>query len=150
MSKFIQFLFFAFFVANKFEKSFANSVTCEKIADINWSHIGTQKACHIGQNSVIESPGYTVQWDKDDTITAFNLAGNKNIFYLPDKVSENFTKLLTYGAHDCGVKVIRKSNFAGMSMVKALFLYNNRIEKVPSDAFEDMKALIWVYLCKKI
>lgn len=84
----------------------------------------------------------------DNTVKALELETNKNIFFLPVKVAENFPNLVGYSAWECSLKEISKENFAGLNKLKILELSRNAIEAIADDTFADLTDLSYLYLCE--
>lgn len=128
--------------------TFAKEVKCEKIVDTNWIFsVGKQKTCQMWQITIIDSPDVTISSDRDEYMGALHFNNNKNISFLPVKVSENFPYLLAYAGH-CSVKEIYLENFEGLRKLKVLNLIGNQIEKISNDTFDDLTALERLYLGK--
>ena len=66
---------------------------------------------------------------------------NRKIKHLPKLVDKSFPNLLAYGTNRLSLTTIKKSNFKGLFKLKGLWLNDNKIEIVLSDAFEDLISL---------
>jgi hypothetical protein len=85
----------------------------------------------------------------DKKIEGLRFDENKKIHYLPENVSDVFLSINAYSAGDCSVREISKRNFLGMFNMKVLYLYDNLIEVIPNDTFEDLTELLLLWLRKK-
>lgn len=120
---------------------------CERIGDETWgSPIGTQRTCHMRKNTVIDSTGVSISSDNDATVGALDFFNNKKIKFLPENPAEKFAKLVFYNAPFCCIESIAKINFKSLKKLRWLYLHSNKIEKVPTNAFEDLAALEVLYL----
>lgn len=119
----------------------SSEVSCESIIDFSWGYAGKHKTCDMDGTTKIDTFGFVMASSKDESIAAIQLARNKKIFFLPEKVNEKFPNLVLYSANECSIKEISKVNFKGMKLLKSLYLYHNFIEKIPSDTFEDLNSL---------
>lgn len=126
----------------------AMEIACEKIGEGNWGDpVGEAKICLMHQSTIIDKSDFKIL-TRDESINALDFNNNKKIEFLPIKVFENFPHLLGYSARGCSIKEVSKKNFENLNKLKVLWLGDNQIEKIPSDAFEDLSALEKVYLCK--
>lgn len=98
---------------------------------------------------LLDSNENFIESDENSPIAGINFWGNKKIFYLPTNVGTVLSNLIGYSAAKCSVKEISKANFKNMKNLKALWLHDNRIEKIESDTFDDLKSLETLDLCKK-
>jgi hypothetical protein len=117
-------------------------VYCERIAGY---HIevpeGTQKTCFMSNTTSIDSHGFVLGSDKDETIKWISFSVNKKIEYLPVQISVKFPNLTCYMAYRCSIKAISRDNFRELSQLTLLYLYSNQIEEIKSDTFSDLKKL---------
>lgn len=90
----------------------------------------------------INSLGVKISMQKDNEMVTLNLRFNKKISYLPIEIHEIFPSLIIIEANDCQIKSVTKANLRSLDKIKILWLNNNRIEKISSDAFEDLTSLI--------
>jgi hypothetical protein len=129
-------------------------ISCEFISNFDAGFIdGILKSCDISPTAKIESTEATIS-STDTSISRLNLSNNKQVIFLPEKVDEKFPNLLHYQAKNCAVSVIAKKNFKGLEKLKKLNLWGNQIERIPNNAFEDLKDLevlslgeFWCYAC---
>jgi acid phosphatase class B len=119
----------------------ANEVSCESINDFSWGYAGKHKTCDMDGTTKIDSLGFAIVSTKDETVAAIQFARNKKVFFLPEKANEKFPNLVLYSANECSIKAISKINFKGLKNLKSLYLYQNQIEKILSDTFEDLTSL---------
>lgn len=66
---------------------------------------------------------------------------DSNIRQLPNKISQFFPNLNTFGVVNSNLLFVKRGNFVSMETVKQLDLCRNKISTLPSDAFKDLKAL---------
>lgn len=78
----------------------------------------------------------------------FDMSNNKNHVYLPVNISEALPNLEGYIAAHCSIKEISMENFRGLNKLKTLYLFDNLIEKIPTDAFNDLIELDFLSLRK--
>lgn len=100
------------------------------------------------ESTSIDSYGFTITSNRDETITGLDLESNKNIFFLPIRVDRSFSKLVAYNANGCSLKSLSKENFKNLRFLKQLWLGENEIEKIYSDTFVDLSSLEDLALCK--
>jgi Leucine-rich repeat (LRR) protein len=89
----------------------------------------------------INSTGVTIHSDQDDDMKRLSLSNNKNIFYLPENIDEDFPNLMRYNAKRCSITAITKKNFKGLSKLTKLNLWGNQIERITSETFKDLTDL---------
>jgi Leucine-rich repeat (LRR) protein len=85
---------------------------------------------------------------RDNFIKAFDCSDNKNIQFLPENVGDRFPNLLYHNASNCNITNVSKKNFQGLFKLKVLDLSHNRIEKIPSNTFDDLDELEQLLLRK--
>lgn len=118
-------------------------VSCENIQD---DGLWKLKTCDMKGSTKINSAGYKISAYQNQNIEGIDFSHNKKIFHLPDKVYESFPKLIVYNAYDCSIKSIFRRHFEHLFHLKGLYLNRNSIEKIPLDAFDDLKSLELLYL----
>lgn len=123
----------------------SSQISCEEIKNIKWKKLEPQKTC-LMNTTTIDKKDLEMSSMVDETVTGMGLQGNKNIFYLPVLVSENFPNLVAFSAGGCSVASIFKDNFKNLKKLKLLHLEKNQIETLPSNAFEDLKQLETLHL----
>lgn len=137
------------------EKSSADLLNCEKIGDFFHqfspysSRHAIYKTCFMNESTTINLND-TKFSSTIESIMRLDFFTNRNIFYLPVNVGENFPHLAFYNAQNCSVKVISKSNFDGLFELKKLYLDNNEIESIFSDTFLDLVQLEWLTLSRAV
>lgn len=97
----------------------------------------------------IDLQDFTISSEHDDLVLGMDLCENTNILYLPIQVGVTFPNLSGYKASRCSIKAISYQNFEGLSKLQYITLYGNQIEKIPYDAFEDLKNLQQLSLGRK-
>lgn len=127
----------------------STSVTCW-FENATFYEIGDQVTCLMNYTSrvLIVANDTTLNSSRDDSITGLSFANNRNILFLPIKVSEVFPYLAVLYAFGCSIETISKKNFEKMGMLKYLDLAENYIEKIPSNSFMDLKSLEILNLSK--
>jgi hypothetical protein len=136
------------FFTNTFHSLHVNAqlqkeISCENVQD---NGLWNLKTCDMKGTTKISSNGFQISTIHDELMGGLDFSHNKKIFHLPDKVFENFPKLIVYNAYDCSLKSIFRRHFEGLFHLKGLYLNRNLIEKIPLDAFEDLKSLEILYL----
>lgn len=106
-----------------------------------------EKSCFMQTHTRIDSDDTTIV--PDSTVSAVAFGGNKKISFLPVELASSFPMLKRFGAVDCSVRSVAKVHFKGLKMLENLFLDGNQIQKIPSDAFEDLVALKNLHMSKK-
>jgi Leucine rich repeat len=129
----------------------AGQVQCETIGCGDWGPdaAGSPNTCWMHETTVIDQKNMTIA-NRDGAVRGLSLWINKKIHYLPIGVKEAFPHLEFISAGQCSVKEVSKENFAGLTSLKALWLEENRIEKIDTNTFEDLVSLKHLWLCKKI
>lgn len=92
------------------------------------------------RRDVIISPRENIEFE------ALIMASAKNISFLPVKVSENFSNLLIYDAHDCSIKEVRYVNFKNLTKLEVVKLNKNKISYLDKDSFKDLENLRELFL----
>jgi Leucine-rich repeat (LRR) protein len=123
---------------------------CEKVEDRDWwtpNSFKTIKTCLMTDTTSIDSDGFKIS-PEDETIEGLRMYSNRKIEFLPEKLKDVFANLLGYSAYECSIKQISYKNFRGLVKLQELYLYSNKIETIPSDAFKDLTALEFLGLSK--
>lgn len=102
--------------------------------------------CFMSDKTSIFSANITVSFMANEGVDGMWFEKNKAIRYLPINIYEVFPNIREYWARECAIKAIFKKNFRKLTQLKELFLSNNFIDTVPSNAFEDLIKLRWVRL----
>jgi Leucine rich repeat len=124
----------------------AKTIQCEEMTNIGYIYFGKQKTCRMMNSTSIDQTGVTISNAKDDTVAVIRFKRNKKILYLPQNISEVFPNLIGYDAYHSSLITISRENFHGLTKLKAIWLAENKIEKVSSDTFADLSALEWIWL----
>lgn len=90
----------------------------------------------------------TVIAERDETVEAMWMHGNKKAFYLPNKISEKFPNIVLYQADRCSIKEISRDNFYGLTSLRELDLNDNQIEKLKDGTFDGLLNLHFLRLSK--
>lgn len=93
----------------------------------------------------IDSMDYTISSRSENQI-ALHFAGNKNIFFLPVRLSESFSDLRELDAENCSLTVILKENFKKLDNLEVVLLRLNQIERIETNTFEDLSFLKYLWL----
>lgn len=125
----------------------ALSLKCEKIENFGpyvWG-VGNQKTCFM-KTASINTAGISISVSRDITIEAIIFDSNKKIIFLPENPAQSFPKLLIFYASGCDICSISKSNFKHLDKLQELFLHSNKLTKIDSNTFEDLRSLIHIEL----
>lgn len=98
---------------------------------------------------VIRSQNMTIIEKPLEDVKGFQLMPNKEIFYLPINVAENFPNLLAYIAFQCRIQRIDKINFKNMTKLQLLDIRENQISQIKNGTFDDLLALQHLMLSKE-
>lgn len=116
-------------------------IDCQKVLEMYWPDIvGRVDVCFISTFTIIEQPGATISMH-NDSITGLYLELPYRMFFLPDKVGENFPNLIAYYAEEGAISTLSRANFKGLTQLKWLDLWDNLITEIASDVFQDLVAL---------
>jgi Leucine-rich repeat (LRR) protein len=108
---------------------------------------GTQKElCLIGETTVIDKDDFEMSSNANFTYLIFT--SNWKVAFLPIKVEKVFPALVYYLANGLLLTKVSKKNFEGLSLLKNLSLYANRIEEIQAGTFESLVSLKMLDLCK--
>jgi Leucine rich repeat len=118
------------------------TVECESVEKFrmmpDWDE---EETCLMANVTVISSLGFTISPAYDNAIPSLNFDGNSNVKYLPSHIHNAFPHLVMLSAYSCAIKSIFKENFENLSGLRCLWLSGNRITKIHSNTFEDLKLL---------
>lgn len=95
----------------------------------------------MDEETIIDSQTFVIDSFKDETIAALDFKENEKIFYLPILVDEVFPNVLVLAATSCSIKEVRRENLQNLRKLKHLWLRNNEIEELDSEAFQDLVSL---------
>lgn len=105
------------------------------------THLRSTFSFHFTRDSVIDSPGFELNVDRNVTVAGLRAARIKSLKYLPVKIVKIFPNLLRYDASSSSVISITRDNFHGLKKLKVLMLRRNEISNVAHDTFSDLIAL---------
>lgn len=132
------------------DRTGATEVKCERIVEEKWNLVGWQNTCRMTRLTSINNYEVTIMSPRDETVGALTFWGNRKILNLPTKVAEVFPNLVFLDAEACSLTVITKEYFKNMGKLRRLDLDRNRIERIPSNAFNDLVSLEEIDLRKQI
>lgn len=127
----------------------ADIISCRSLSITNWNEVGEQKTCDLSISTTIVVDNMSFEGEADTTIGALDLRTNGPITFLPIDIDKKFPALVLYESCCGSIKTIAKKNFKSLISLRWLNLGDNQIDRIPSDTFEDMKALEWIELRKK-
>lgn len=126
-------------------KSYAHG-PCENIQNYVFQPpVGDVRTCSM-HSTVIDSTDFLITSDRDETVTGFYAAYNKNLEFLPKNVGEKFPNLLALEAYACSVKIISKETFKGLTKLQLLIISKNQIETIDDDTFDFIPAVERIWL----
>lgn len=128
----------------------ALTVRCETARTTLWPEVGFVSACFMRTTTTIDAPGYIIDPEHLPLLKAVTFYTNKKIHFLPVEMSQAFTDLVVISASECSIRSIFKKNFEGLTSLKYLWLAHNQIVAVPSDAFDDLEALVQLSLGEEV
>lgn len=122
--------------------SLSASGPCEAIEDLSWEwlNLRVMKTCKL-KNTVINSTGFLITSDRDDTVLSLDLGENKNAEFLPENIAEKFPNLTVIYARNCALKSISRKNFRGLEKLRWASFLNNQIKQIDGDTFWDLVSL---------
>jgi hypothetical protein len=127
----------------------ANTISCSRVATSRWMYLNNVKTCIMDDSTSISTIGYKISSARDESVIGIELEHLRNMFYLPDSPSDKFPNLQGYSAVGSSVKEISGANFKNLRKLSVIFLDNNQIEKIHSDAFSDLESLKWLNMGTK-
>lgn len=75
------------------------SVSCVQVKNYDWMNVhGSPRTCWMRDNTSIDSIGFKISSQADDTMKGITFFTNKKIAYLPEDVDSVYPNLLVYGA----------------------------------------------------
>lgn len=114
-------------------------VSCESI--IKYSFLPKTLACVMDETTVISSPGGTIANPPNRRVFAIWFEFNENIHFLPESTADRFPNLNDILASCCSIEIVTKANFRNLTKLRKLFLSINKISRIDSGTFEDLKSL---------
>lgn len=112
------------------------------------SKYGDVKSCGI--NETINSEDCVLGSKFDSTVGAFEISDNKEVKYLPRKISEKFPNLKELFVERCGIIAVRDYYFKNMKILHILSLGSNEISSLQPNAFKDLVSLKTLHLHKNM
>lgn len=127
-------------------------IACETfVNDVDsWPHVGVLRICLMVKTTSIFMKDVQTVANPDESVTGLSFFENKKIHFPPLGVDKSFPNLEAYDFEFCSLGSISRLAFKNLRKLKVLWLNNNELEQIPSDSFEDLIALEWLYLRKKI
>lgn len=124
-------------------------IACETV-NFSFLSFTTKRAvaCSMMKYTAIKDIGFTILDPYNETVEHIYMQGNKNIEFLPTLVHLTFPKLEEYGADECAIREISKSNFEKLNLLWKIELAGNQIYAVLSDTFEGLSDLRSINLSK--
>lgn len=125
----------------------SNEVLCEETHGSEFGII----SCYIGFDTEISSQSYkltSMDYHRIQSLVIKDYKGYyrlKKIRYLP-VVNRFIRNLIEYDVRNAAVSVIGKENFVGMIWLERLDIAETLIETIPSDTFQGLIRLEYVYL----
>lgn len=115
---------------------------CEEIEDLDWEWLsmGVMKTCKL-KSTVINSTGFLITSDRDETVLSLDLGENRRAEFLPENIAEKFPNLVMIYARNCAIKSIARKNFRGLSKVRWLSFQDSQIRRIDSETFRDLVSL---------
>lgn len=110
--------------------------------------INRMETCAMVKTTTIDFPDFEISTPHDETIEGLEFGDNRKISYLPIKVHETFPNLVHYLAARCSIKAIKKENFASLTKLTLIQMYNNQIEAIDSDTFTGLDHLNFIDFSK--
>lgn len=89
----------------------------------------------------ISSTGIPILAARDETVKAIMFFNNKNIRFIPENAAESFPDLVVFRASNCVIESVSKRNFQKLEILQCLHLAGNKITKIDSNTFEDLRLL---------
>lgn len=106
----------------------------------------TLASCMV-RNQAIDSERTIVSPSSDSmNFQGIYFERSKDVKYLPEKLAEKFPDLLAMQVIHCEVKTVQKKHFANLKKLFYLSLFENKIEAISNDAFDDLPELEILYL----
>jgi len=122
----------------------SQEIVCDAIRHTEWIAAGDNNTCVVDVKG-IDAPGFMIS-SQDDSVSGLWFDSNKNIYFLPVEIHQSFQFLAALTASNCSIQAVSKKNFRNLDGLKFVFLNDNQITRIPSDLFDDNRALEEVYL----
>lgn len=84
---------------------------------------------------------FTISTAMDPTIVGFNIEEKRRVRFLPKNLSLVLPDLVWFRVSYCAITDVGRENLKGLSKLRFLFLFGNRIDNVEKDAFGDLVSL---------
>lgn len=128
----------------------SREIACESFKNGSWTFEGREHICYMTVATSINSNDFKILSSGNESIKALTFFENRKIQYLPVDIYKSFPNLTEILGHSCSIRSLYKDNFRNLWMLKELWLIDNQIERINSDTFEDLTALEWLDLSKKL
>lgn len=125
-------------------------VGCE-YEDLYWPSLNeTLFTCIVTADQVIDEIGfkifanvapYNLPLINGDDVQALKFAPNKNIKFLPEKITKAFPNLIAFSAVDTSLETISKQHFKKLPKLRSVNLSGNNIKSFHQSTFEDLDSL---------
>lgn len=90
--------------------------------------------------STVNDEGFTISATNDRLTLAFSIRDKKGVKFLPTNFLRAFPELILVEVLSCSVSSV-KNHFKGLSKLRSLNLFANKIDQITSDAFVDLVRL---------
>ena len=132
-----------------FSEVLCHDIVCEEISNGQWPsfHNKSLKTCDMRTSTIIDESNVKIS-TFDDTVHGLTFYSNIKILFLPVEVSKKFPNLIAFSADETSIRDLSKENFRGLQNLQSLSLVNNKIERIYSDTFKDLKSLEILWLGK--
>lgn len=90
--------------------------------------------------STVNDESFTIATTNDRSTLAFSIRDKKGVKFLPTNFLRAFPELIVLEVWNCSVTSV-KNHFKGLSKLKSLNLFANKIDQITSDAFVDLVRL---------
>lgn len=118
------------------------TVTCDFSEDVYWFYSDEKLKTCVIDSQMIDSKGFSIlPTTQMKDVKAFSIANNNLVKFLPEKISNNFPKLLELSARNSSLSLLSRKSFEDLKHLKSLNLANNKIKFIESDTFDDLKEL---------
>lgn len=130
-----------------------NDFSCETLSPYTFVYFNVtiqenEKNCLVHENTDINIDDVSFLLTSDYSVDGINFNANKKVKFLPVKIFQSFPNLRGYFAGNLNVSEVSHKNLQRLAKLEVLYINNNRIEKIKSDAFEGLLKLRIVNLGK--